>query len=127
MRTTVTVLLMLGRLLGVLQIIGGVAIWVGMPPWVTQAHMGLGSLFVLVLWIVGVVALFALPARALSLFTLLWGALVLWLGMAQMSILPGTAHWVIRVVHLLVGLIAIGLLEQVGKRVKGHWATIGDS
>lgn len=127
MRTTTTVLLMLGRLVGILQILGGVAIWVGVAPWVRQAHMAIGSLFVLVLWIVGVIALFALPARALSFFTLLWGALVLWLGMAQVSLLPGAGHWVIRVVHLVVGLIAIGLLEQLGKRLKAHWVVVRES
>jgi hypothetical protein len=117
-------LLMLGRLLGVVQILGGLAIWVWMRPWAVQAHMAIGSLFVLVMWIVGVIALFALSARGLALFTLLWGALVLWLGMAQVSLLPGTAHWVIRVLHLLVGLAALGLLERLGKALRVHWSAV---
>jgi hypothetical protein len=121
MRKTVAILLMLGRLLGVLQILGGVAIWIAMPPWLLQAHMAIGSLFVLVLWVVGVIGLFALSKRGFALFTLLWGALVLWLGMAQISLLPGPTHWVIRVLHLLIGLAAIGLLERLGKALKAHW------
>jgi hypothetical protein len=122
MRKTVTILLMLGRLLGVVQILGGVAIWVGLPPWALQAHMAIGSLFVLVLWIVGVIGLFALSARGFALFTLLWGALVLWLGMAQISLLPGPTHWIIRVLHLVIGLAAIGLLERLGKMLRVHWS-----
>jgi hypothetical protein len=126
MRKTVTILLMLGRLLGVVQILGGLAIWFGLPPWAVQAHMGIGSLFVLVLWIVGVIALFALSARGVALFTLLWGALVLWLGMAQTSLLPGSAHWVIKVLHFVVGLAALGLLERLGKALRLHWSEVRD-
>lgn len=124
MRKTVTMLIMLGRLLGVVQILGGVAIWIGLPPWAVQAHMAIGSLFVLVLWIIGVIGLFALSARGLALFTLIWGAFVLWLGMAQTSLLPGTTHWVIRVLHLVVGLAALCLLERLGKMLRARGSEV---
>jgi hypothetical protein len=122
MRPTVTVLQMLARLLGAAQILIGFAIWFGWAPNTVVLHTALGSLFVLVLWIIAAIALFALSKRAVALFALLWGALVLWLGMAQTALLPGGAHWAVRLVHLLVGLAAIGLAESLGKAVKLHWA-----
>ncbi len=116
------ILLMLVRLLGVVQLVVGAVIWVRGMGGLVAFHAAVGSLFVLALWIVGAIALFALPHRALPLFTLLWGALVLWLGMAQTTLLVGSAHWAIRVAHLIVGLAAMGLAEAVGGATKRHWA-----
>ena len=113
---------MLGRLLGVIQILVGLAIWFGFAAGTVAFHMAVGSLFVLVLWIVGLIALFVLDKRGLALFTLLWGGLVLWFGMAQTTLLVGSAHWVIRLAHLLVGMAAIGLVESLGKATKAHYA-----
>jgi hypothetical protein len=120
MRLTIIVLQMLARLLGVTQILIGFAIWLGWAPKAVVLHTALGSLFVLVVWIIGTIALFALSKRGVALFTLLWGALVLWLGMAQTTLLPGGLHWSVRLAHLLVGLAAMGLAESLGKAVKLH-------
>ena len=120
MRLTIIVLQMLARLLGAAQILIGFAIWFGWAPNAVVLHTALGSLFVLVLWIIAAIALFALSKRGVALFTLLWGALVLWLGMAQTTLLPGGVHWAVRLAHLLVGLAAMGLVESLGKAVKLH-------
>lgn len=120
MRLTIIVLQMFARLLGAVQILVGLAIWFGWAPNAVVLHTALGSLFVLVLWIIAGIALFVLSKRGVALFTLLWGALVLWFGMAQTTLLPGAGHWAIRLTHLLVGLAAIGLAESLGKAVKLH-------
>ena len=83
----------------------------------------MGSLLVLVVWIIALVGLFALPKRGVPLMTLLWGGLVLWFGMAQTTFLVGGNHWVIRVAHLLVGVSMLGLAESIAKAVKTHVAT----
>jgi hypothetical protein len=121
MRLTVTVLQMLARLLFAAQILIGFAMWFGWAPNAAVLHTALGSAFVLVAWIMGAIALFALEKRSVALFTLLWGALVLWLGMAQTTLLPGGLHWAVRLTHLLVGVAAMGLVESLGKAVKLHW------
>ena len=120
MRQTITVLQMLARFLGAVQILVGLAIWFGWAPNAVVAHSALGSLFVLVTWAVSLIALFVLSKRAIALFTLLWGALVLWFGMAQTTFLPGPMHWTIQLTHLLVGLAAIGLVETLCKAVRLH-------
>ena len=123
MSTTITILRMLARLLGVIQIVVGLAIWFGISSTgIIAFHSAAGSLFVLVLWIVGVIALFVLPTRLVPLITLVWGGLVLWLGMAQVNLLVGGGHWAVRLAHLLVGLAALGLVESLGGGVRRHLA-----
>jgi len=122
MSKTVAMLQMVARLLGVVQILVGLAIWFG---WATSAiafHSIVGSLFVLVVWIIAIIALFGLPRRALPLITLLVAGVALWFGMAQTTLLVGSAHWAVRLAHLLVGLATMGLAEAVGKAVKRHVA-----
>jgi len=116
-----TILIMIARLLGVAQILTGFAFWFG---WMrnTSPHFGMGSLLVLVVWIIALIGLFALPKRGVALVTLFWGGMVLWFGMAQTTFLLGSAHWVIRVAHLLVGLSMLGLAESIAKSVKTHAA-----
>lgn len=114
---------MIARLLGVVQIVVGIAIWIrGASQGMVAFHAAAGSLFVLALWIIALIALFALPHRAVPLITLVWGGLVLWLGMAQTTLLVGNAHWAIRLIHLLVGIAAMGLAEALGGSTRRHWA-----
>lgn len=115
---------MLTRLLGVVQIVIGIAIWFGAAPATVPFHAAAGSLLVLVIWIIAVIALFALPRRGLPLFTLLWGGIVLWLGMAQRTLVVGSGHWVIRVAHLVIGLAALGLAESLASATRRHWAAL---
>ena len=117
---------MLARLLGVVQIVIGLCLWFGIVTGLVTLHTALGSLFVLAAWIVAGIALFALPRRGLPLLTLLLGALVLWFGMAQVTLLPGSMHWAVRLVHLLLGLATLGLVESLRKGVSAHLATRGE-
>jgi hypothetical protein len=121
MRNFVKVLLMLARLLITAQVILGLLIWFGRISF-TQAHIALGSLFVLDLWLLGVIALFALSARGLSLFSLLLGGVIMWLGVAQRTMLVGSLHWAVQVVHLLLGLSAMAIVEPLSRALLAHYA-----
>ena len=112
---------MLARLLWVVQLLVGFGIWFGIWTAGLSLHLAGGALFVVVLWIIGLIALFALPKRGVALFTLLWGGLLLWLGMSQTSLLVGNGHWAVRVAHLVVGLAAMGLVESISGATKRHW------
>jgi hypothetical protein len=122
MKQTLRVLLALGRVLGVIQIVVGLAMWLGWLPRAVATHTALGSLLVLVLWMVALIALFVLSTRGIPLLALLWGGLVLWLGMAQTTLLVGRGHWAIRVAHLVVGLAALGFIESLAKAARRHWS-----
>lgn len=113
---------MLGRLLGVVQIIVGLAMWMHVLPGVAAFHTAVGSIFVLVLWVVAVIALFALPQRTIPLFALLWGGVLLWFGIAQTTFLVGGSHWAVRLAHLLLGVAALGLIEALGGAMRRNEA-----
>lgn len=119
MRNSLLAARMLVRFGGLIQIILGILIWCGISV-VLQLHMAIGGIFVLGLWIVAVIALFVLPHRAIPFIGLIWGAVILWFGMAQTGMLVGSAHWVIRVLHLIVGIIGIGLGERLAAAVNRH-------
>lgn len=121
MRNFIKTLLMIARALVAAQIVLGLLIWFGKIS-LTQAHIGLGSLFVLDLWVLGVIALFALSARGLSLLTLLMGGVIMWLGVAQTTLLVGSAHWAVRILHLLLGVSAMGLVEPLTKALLSHFS-----
>jgi len=117
----VTILQMIVRLLGVVQIILGLCIWFNIAH-PNALHAALGSVFVLVGWAIALIALFALPRRGAALGALLLGGVVIWFGVAQTTLLIGSMHWLVRVAHLLLGVAMIGVVEMLGKAVKLHKA-----
>jgi hypothetical protein len=71
----------------------------------------------------GLWTLAALAARAgvrppLVALAAVWGLIVPILGLTQTRLLVGSAHWLIEVLHLLVGVGAIGLAEGLAARIK---------
>src|SRR5437868_374269 len=121
MKTAITIAQMLLRLTGLVQIVMGVLIWTGNLLNLVPLHTLIGLVLVLSLW-----ALALLSARAgvpigLVALALVWGLITIILGMTQTQLLPGSAHWVIRALHLVVGLVAMGLGETLvgrGKRLR---------
>lgn len=111
-----SVLRFLVRLLGVALIVLGLLFWSGNAFALIQVHMLLGILLVLALWTVAILAARAGEQPGLVALGLLWGIVVPILGMTQDTLLPGDAHWIIRVVHLLFGLVAISLVEVLVRR-----------
>ena len=100
-------------ILGLVQIVVGVPLWMGHAKSLTGLHMILGIVFVAAMWVMCVIG-FRARMGGLSALTLVWSFVVVGLGMAQMQLLPGPGHWVIRVAHLLVGLIALALAGRIG-------------
>jgi hypothetical protein len=106
------------RLVGLFQIVTGLAFWLGFLAGWTPMHQNTGMLLVLGLWVLSAVALLPSGGRSLALLGFVWGALTVWLGMNQLTLLVGPAHWAIRGLHLLVGLGAMGLAEVLAKRIR---------
>jgi ABC-type multidrug transport system permease subunit len=46
------------------------------------------------------------------------GLIALVFGMIQPGLLPGSAHWIIQVLHLLIGMAAVASGEVIGGRVR---------
>ena len=122
MKTATTIAQMLVRVTGVIQIVLGLLIWTGNALNLVNLHTLSGLLFVLGLWALGIIAASAgLGARPTAV-ALVWGLIVLVLGVTQKGLLPGPGHWVVQVVHFLIGLGAIVQAEWLGRSIKASLA-----
>ena len=117
MRTTTTVALTVIRLTGLIQIVLGLLFWTGNARDLVSVHMLVGFTLVLTLWVLAALAARAGIDPGFVALALLWGVLVLGLGLTQQRLLPGDGHWVIQVLHLILGLVAIGQGEALATRM----------
>jgi hypothetical protein len=109
---------MLMRGLGVIMIVLGLLFWTGNALTFITLHMLLGLALVLTLWALAGLGLRAGVHPGLMLVAVAWGLIVPVLGMTQDQLLVGPLHGVIQVVHLLVGVTAIGLGESLARRTR---------
>lgn len=106
------------RLTWLVQIVLGLLLWVGTAPVLVPIHMLIGLLFVLALWAVAALGLRAGAPGGLAALAAVWGVLVLALGLTQAQLLPGAAHWLIQVIHLVTGIAGIAFGESIARRAR---------
>jgi hypothetical protein len=124
MRSTITAIQMAIRVVGVIQIVLGLAFWTGNLLGLVDLHQLFGILLVLGLWAQAAMAARAgVPAGMVAGAAVL-GVLVVVVGLTQRELLPGSAHWVIQVVHLLLGIGMLGLAENLAVRAKARLAPV---
>jgi hypothetical protein len=124
MRSAITGLQMGIRAVGVLQLVLGVAFWTGNLLGLVDLHQLLGILLVLGLWTMAALARRAgVPAGMVAAAAVL-GLVVAVVGLTQRELLPGSAHWVIQVLHLLLGLGLLGQAENLAVRARARLATV---
>jgi hypothetical protein len=109
MKRAAAVLRILIGVAGAIQLALGALLWSGNADAIVPVHVTVGLILVLSLWALAIMALIAGVARGLAAVTVIWGLVTPALGLAQTSLVPGASHWVIQVIHLLVGLTAIAL------------------
>ena len=109
MRTATAIILWIVRVAGVLQLLSGALFWAGRGIDYLPVHVLIGVSIVLALWTLAVFAFVARTRTGLAVFAVIWGLALPALGIRQAAILVGPTHWIIRVVHLLMGLIALGV------------------
>jgi hypothetical protein len=97
-------------LAGLLALITGVLFWTGTAVNLIALHMLLGFLAVGALWVIGLAQAFAQHGSwIIAACALIVGAAMVTIGMMQSSLLVGRFHWVVQVIHLLLGLMTIGI------------------
>lgn len=112
-RLTIMVL----RISALLALMLGILFWTGNAGSLVFAHMALGLLVTLSLWIVASVQAFSRRSRwGLVAAAMIVGAILPVFGMMQSSLLPGSLHWIIQVIHLLLGLSAAGVGEMISRQ-----------
>jgi hypothetical protein len=114
---TATVALWLVRLTGLFQIVTGLLFWTGNALTLIPLHLLSGLVLVLSLWTLAVLALRGGVGPGLVALSALWGLLVVALGVTQTRLLPGELHWIVQLLHLLVGLVALGLAGAMVGRI----------
>jgi hypothetical protein len=123
MKTTATVAQWLVRITGLIQIVLGLLFWTGNQLTLVPVHIVVGLILVLSLWTLALIGARAGAEPGLVVVAFAWGLLLPIFGLTQSQILTGSAHWLIQVLHLLVGLAAIGQGEALGMRIKRSAAT----
>jgi hypothetical protein len=118
MKTAVTVSHMTIRVSGVLLILLGIAIWTGRADQFIPVHELLGFVLVVSLWALSYLAARAGVAMKWVVLAVAWGLVAPILGLTQQGLLTGDWHWTVQVLHLLIGLGAIGQGENLARRMK---------
>jgi hypothetical protein len=106
------------RISGVLLILLGLAIWTGRADAIIPVHEFLGFVLVLSLWTLAFFAARAGVQRGIVVAGFAWGLIAPILGLTQANLLTNDWHWIIQILHLLVGLAAIGTGEGLAQRMR---------
>ena len=124
MRSTITAIQMGIRALGVVQLVLGIIFWTGNALGLVDLHQLIGIVLVLGLWTQAAMAHRAGVPGGLVAGAAVYGLLVPIVGLTQRDLFPGSAHWVIQVVHLLLGLGLLALAENLAQRAKARLAPV---
>jgi hypothetical protein len=122
MKAATTIVQWIIRATGLIQLALGIPIWTGNFDNLIGIHTLDGLIFVAVLVIMAVLAAVARVQPGIVVAALVWAIVVVAFGLTQQGLVPGPAHWVIQIVHLLVGLSAIGLGETLARRTRARLA-----
>jgi hypothetical protein len=115
----ITIAVMVLRIGVLVALVMGILFWTGNIQNLIPIHMLIGILVVLCLWVIGLAQGFTKAANfGLALATFILGLVLAIVGLYQTNWLPGSSHWIIQVIHLLLGLSAIGLGEMIYARTK---------
>jgi len=107
------------RAIFLVNLVLGILFWTGRESGAgVLVHMLLGIIFVVLLWIVGVIAALRTGRISLQLATFLLGLVIAIFGLAQASILPGSGHAIVQVIHLVLALAGLGTAEMCAARVR---------
>jgi hypothetical protein len=117
MRAITNACLMLFRLFWVVNVVLGVLFWTGHVTGLIPLHILFGVILTALLLILAVLA--AIRGKpGLLVVGLIVAVLLPVVGLNQERWDQGSGHWVIQVLHLVVGILAIATAEAIGGRVK---------
>jgi hypothetical protein len=117
MTTTITQWIV--RITGVLLLILGLLMWAENMNNLIGIHMLLGVIMVLSLWLLAASAATQGLPPGMAIGVGVIGLLTALLGFTQRTLLPGpSTHWIIQVLHLLLGMAAVASGEMIGGRLR---------
>jgi hypothetical protein len=114
---TNSILLMVIRIAGSIQLLSGIVFWTGNAKTLVIGHILLGSILTIALFMVTYRAYRNEVSLWLVIIAAAWSlGLPIW-GLAQERILPGSYHWISQVLHVLCGVGIIGVAEMLGAKM----------
>jgi hypothetical protein len=122
MKKAVNLLQYAVRLLALLQVALGFQFWSGRAFALLPVHMRMGEVLIALLWILAGMGLRVRVKPGLVIGAIAYGFLTFAFATNMGRMLPGGAHEVIRVLHLLIGLGAVGLVEILAASIKREHA-----
>lgn len=111
------------RVAAPIMLILGLLFWTDNALFLVPLHMMIGLLLVLALWTLALIAAISGVNLGLVALVVVWSLVMPTLGLTQQRLLPGSAHWLIQVLHLLVGVGAIALGERLARSIKSARAS----
>src|SRR5713226_2507567 len=108
--------IMVLRIAVLFNLITGIIFWTGNADPLQIVHIIVGIIAVLALWTLGVVHGLRGGSINLAVAAFVVGLLLAFVGLFHTNWLTGSNHWIIQVIHLLLGIMAIGLGEMIGGR-----------
>jgi hypothetical protein len=120
MSMTATLAQWIVRVTGVIQLILGLLLWTrDVPASLIPVHMLIGVVLILALWLLAATAATQGVPIGLCIGIAILGLITLIFGATQRDILPdpGT-HWIIQVIHLVLGMATVGSGEILGGRLR---------
>ena len=116
MTSIVLALRWVARLDGLIALILGILLWTGSPGSL-KMHIMIGFVMTITLLLIGLMGFFARIKPVLPVIAIAWGILLPYIGFAQLKLMPGGSHMVIQVLHLLIGICAIGVVEATAAKI----------
>jgi hypothetical protein len=104
------------RVIAVVQVALGIFVWTGSGDSLIPLHIAVGSVLVIDLWVAIALGLRSGAPLGLAVLALVWSVGMPAFGLVQASLLQGDIHVVIQLLHLVVGLAAVGLVEALARR-----------
>lgn len=105
------------RLAGLVQIVLGLMFWSGRGLSLIPVHMLIGLIVAWGLLVIAVLASRTGTRASVVVLAVVWAFMLPAFGVAHVGMLPGEWHWVVRVLHLAIGLGALGFADRLAEQV----------
>jgi flagellar motor component MotA len=106
------------RIAGAVALVLGLLIWAFQLDNITNIHMLFGLLVTLALLVISFLATLTRGLRLLGIIGIVYAFVLPLLGVNQETLLVGNLHWLIQVLHLLVGVGALVLAGVISMRYR---------
>jgi hypothetical protein len=109
---------MVVRIAGLILLVLGFIIWPGNADFLIPVHILIGSILVIALLTLSYQAARLKISTNLIIIAVIWALVLPIWGLTQEKLLPETGHLMIQVMHLLFGIVAIGIAEMLGTQIR---------